>query len=353
MRVLIVATSATPGGIADQIRQRQHYRIDYLDLSQRFDTEYVDYNAIPDCGPARTIEETLRVDLRLALRVAQIVREHRYDTVVSMSERVGIPLSYVLDRSIKQIVIVHHPLSPIKLRVMCRLGVLRGCHRIITISQAEAAALRQALDLEPDQVHVLNTPVDTDFFRPRGSALPAAEPDHIESLGLSYRDYPTLIEAMRQLPHIPCHLRAGSAWVSGSAGYRRSAIPPNVSIKPYVHPRVLRDCYLQSRFIVVPLRSTTQWSAGCTSVQQAQAMGRAVIATALPGLSDYVRDRETGLLVEGGAPAALAAAIDELWRDPARAMAMGRRAQAWVQATFSLDKWLDDMTNLVGALELA
>jgi glycosyltransferase involved in cell wall biosynthesis len=353
MQILIVATSATLGGIADQIRQKQHYRIDYLDLSQRFATEYVDYNAISNCPPVRQIEETLRVDLRLALYVARLVCERRYDAVVSMSERVGIPLSYLLDRSVRQVVILHHPLSPLKLRMLRWFGVLRHCHRVVAISHAEAAALREALDLGPEQVQVLNTPVDTDFFQPLGPLPPATEPDHVESLGLSYRDYPTLLAAMRLLPHIPCHLRVGSAWVGGNAGIRRSAIPPNVTLKPFVHPRVLRDCYRLSRFIVVPLQPTTQWSAGCTSVQQAQAMGRAVIATALPGLSDYVRDRETGLLIAGGAPAALAEAINELWRHPAWTEAMGRRARAWVEETFSLDKWLDDMADLVCAMETA
>lgn len=152
---------------------------------------------------------------------------------------------------------------------------------------------------------------------------------------------------MRKLPHITCHLRVGSTWVHNKAGYDNETIPGNVHIEPYVHPSVLRDCYSESRFIILPIRQTTQWSAGCTSASQAQAMGKAVIATRNPGMPDYVLDGETGILVEGGNPAAMAEAIDYLWNNPEKADTMGRRAREWVQASLSLDRWLDNMANLL------
>jgi glycosyltransferase involved in cell wall biosynthesis len=293
------------------------------------------------------------MDFRLAQQVERVARSRGYDAVISLSERVGIPLSYALDRQIKHIVIMHHPLSPAKLRLLRKLRIPQRWDLTIAISHAEAAALRDALDLAPERIAVLHTPVDTRFFQPDRAAPAPDAPDYVQSLGLSYRDYPTLIRAMRMLPHIDCYLRAGSTWVQGRAGHEREALPANIHIKPYVHPSVLRDCYTQSRFIIVPLRQTTQWSAGCTSVQQAQAMGKAVIATRLLGLSDYVLDNETGILVEGGNPDALAQAISDLWNDPARVAAMGRRASDWIRTTFSLDRWLDDLATKVYSLDHA
>ncbi|MCS6911196.1 MAG: glycosyltransferase family 4 protein, partial [Anaerolineales bacterium] len=119
---------------------------------------------------------------------------------------------------------------------------------------------------------------------------------------------------------------------------------------PFVHPSVLRGVVRRSRFVVLPLQPGTQWAAGCTSVQIAQAMGKAVIATRLPGLEDYVAHGETGLLVPAKDPAALAAAIDRLWRNPAEAEQMGARGRQRMVAEFSLDQWLERWAGLIQTL---
>jgi hypothetical protein len=38
MRVLIVATNATPPGLSNEVRIGRHQRVDYLELAQRFRT---------------------------------------------------------------------------------------------------------------------------------------------------------------------------------------------------------------------------------------------------------------------------------------------------------------------------
>ena len=350
MRTLVVATATTPAHVEDEIRAAGHHRLDYMELSTRLGTEYIDYNRVRNGKSLRWVEEKLRMDIRQAMQAAHAVRQRRYEAVISLSERVGIPLGYMLGRHIKHAVIMHHPLSPSKIRLMRMLKLHRRWDMVIAISRAEAEALQKALGLEPDHVAVLNTPVDTKFYRPPEEAASEGEQDRIQSIGLSYRDYPTLIRAMRMLPHIPCHIRIGSSWVHNDASFENEALPDNVHIEPFVHPCVLRKCYAKGRFAVVPIRQSTQWSAGCTSVQQAQAMGKAVIATRMPGLSDYVLDGETGMLVEGSNPKALAEAIDYLWQNPEKASAMGRRGREWVDANFSLEQWVDDFAHLLGKL---
>jgi glycosyltransferase involved in cell wall biosynthesis len=85
-------------------------------------------------------------------------------------------------------------------------------------------------------------------------------------------------------------------------------------------------------------------------VQQAQAMGKPVVATHMPGLRDYVLDGETGMLVEEANPVALASAIDYLWGNAEVAAAMGRRARDWVEANFSLDRWVESVAALLNDL---
>ena len=62
----------------------------------------------------------------------------------------------------------------------------------------------------------------------------------------------------------------------------------------------------------------------------------AVVASRVGGLPEVVRDRETGLLVDN-APAAVAAAIGELARDPALARRLGQAGRRAVIENFTLD----------------
>lgn len=72
-------------------------------------------------------------------------------------------------------------------------------------------------------------------------------------------------------------------------------------------------------------------------IPQALAVGTPVIATLAGGSGDVVRDGETARLVPPGDAGALAGAILELLRDPARARAMARRGQQEILARHSLD----------------
>lgn len=286
------------------------------------------------------------MDIQQAFYAARLVRREGFDTVLSLSERVGIPLSLMLDRKIKHVVIMHHAMSAMKLRMMRALKIADRIDKIITISPAETAGLRAALNAPEGKVETLLTPVDVDFWQPQ-EAQPNGEAPHFLSLGLSYRDYPTLLRAMRSLTHVHGHIRAGSTWVAHRAGYEEERIPENIALKPYVHPSELRDVIARSRFVVVPIRNTTQWSAGCTSVQLAQAMGKAIITTRIPGLESYMRDGETGLLVDCGDVEGMRRAIDDLWQNPEKAEMMGRRGRELVQSTVSIDEWLKKLGSVL------
>jgi glycosyltransferase involved in cell wall biosynthesis len=350
--MLIVATSVTPAAFREEIASDKHPRLDYVELAARLGASYTDYNAVVRSPLARSIENRLRLDLQQAVQVGDEVRKHGHDVVASLSERVGIPLSFMLPQGVKHAIILVHPLSPQKLGLIRTLRVAARWDAAIVHSRAEAEVLRERLALDPDRVIPLHNSVDTRFFRPHEWLASDRGPDHILSAGLSYRDYPTLVQALRALPRVSCRIHAGSAWVANRSGLEGEAMPDNVRIHDRVQPSTLRERYARSRFVFVPIRETTQWSAGSTAVLEAQATGKAVIATRTPGMPDYVLDGETGLLVKGGSPGALTEAIDYLWNNPLRADTMGRRGREWVDATFSLDRWLDRFADVLTGLRI-
>jgi glycosyltransferase involved in cell wall biosynthesis len=77
------------------------------------------------------------------------------------------------------------------------------------------------------------------------------------------------------------------------------------------------------------------------SIREALACERPVVATAVEGMPELVRDGETGRLVPPRQPAALAAAITATLADPTAAQTMARAGRKRVEAYFSLAAKLD------------
>ena len=88
-------------------------------------------------------------------------------------------------------------------------------------------------------------------------------------------------------------------------------------------------------------------SFGLVALQAAQ-MGRPVIGSCIPGLSEVVRDGETGLLCPKDDAAAFAAAIASLVEQPVEAARMGRRARAHAQSAFPWDEHVTAYETLFG-----
>ena len=74
-----------------------------------------------------------------------------------------------------------------------------------------------------------------------------------------------------------------------------------------------------------------------------------VVATAVGGVPDIVRDGETGLLVAPGDPDALAAAVARIAADPAAARAMAARGRRHVEARFATEPCLARLGAVVDA----
>lgn len=79
---------------------------------------------------------------------------------------------------------------------------------------------------------------------------------------------------------------------------------------------------------------------------EAAAAAVPVVTTDVPGCRAAVRHGVTGLLVPPRDPAALAAAIDALLRDPQQARDMGRRGRAWMEREFDQEAIVDRMIEV-------
>jgi glycosyltransferase involved in cell wall biosynthesis len=82
---------------------------------------------------------------------------------------------------------------------------------------------------------------------------------------------------------------------------------------------------------------------------EAMERGRAVVASDVGGLPEIVEDGVTGIVVQPDDAEALAAALLELLRDPARAAAMGAAGRDRALAAFSQDRCTDRVEELYRA----
>jgi glycosyltransferase involved in cell wall biosynthesis len=91
---------------------------------------------------------------------------------------------------------------------------------------------------------------------------------------------------------------------------------------------------------------TSQVEAAGNVVLEAMSAGRPVICTDSGGPPEYVRHGETGYVVPGSDPAALAARLNELLDDPVRAQAFGARGREIAVAQYSYERMVSDVLRL-------
>jgi len=83
---------------------------------------------------------------------------------------------------------------------------------------------------------------------------------------------------------------------------------------------------------------------------EAGAMGKVIIASAVDGVPEVVKDGETGVLVPPRDSARLADEIVRLLGDEGRRARMGAAARRYIRETFSVDRQVDAHAALYGAL---
>lgn len=152
--------------------------------------------------------------------------------------------------------------------------------------------------------------------------------DHIFAGGNVLRDYASLVAAAALRPDLPFVLATSRLPddIERPDNVQAGLVPHNEFM------RLLRT----ARAVVVPLRPDLKRSAAQQTYLNAMRLGKPVIVTLTPGVANFIRDRETGLIVDGSVQG-FVDAIDWVL-DPANAAeiaAMAERARDEVNARFT------------------
>jgi len=296
-RTLMLVSTNIPSDLPEEIAQDRYPRTDFFELAKRLDADIISFEEI---GKATGWLEKLiarALGFPTALAWQGFCRRRQFDIVFTASESIGIPLAFLLKFSgaKKTHLMIAHRLTPPKKAFLWKLFKLHThVSTVFVYSSAQKDAVVNQLSTPAQKVVQIPFMADQQFFRPMPEI---AEKHQVCSVGLEWRDYPTLIKAAE---HLKCDVKiaAGSLWSKGKNEAEGSKVPPNVDVRKYKYPD-LRRLYADSKIVVIPLYET-DFQAGITSILEAMGMGKPVIVTKTAGQTDTIIDGETGLYVSPG-----------------------------------------------------
>jgi len=345
--LLSVATAALH---PDQLLDTQHLRyprVDYVELQRHLDAVTLDYMVYDQrrLGKLfRWLETQLRSDVFLA--ALSWWKSNGHFTVFTWSERAGIPFSAYqrFFPSGSRFVTMFQCWSPRQEFVIKSLNLFRWMDTIIVHCKSMQENLIR-LGAPAERVKIINYSIDQNFFAPLTDVKPVSKT--IMSVGEPRsRDYASLFEAVRGLPVTLKVAGFGHWYAREKKSPLPTSIPENVLMLDHLTQRELQKQYASSQFIVIPVCDLV-YSAGATASMEAGSMARAVIAFHSKGISDYIVDGETGILVNPGDVQTMREAIQYLVANPGEAKRMGENARQRILEEFRLEMYVGKIAEVL------
>jgi glycosyltransferase involved in cell wall biosynthesis len=330
-RVCMLVSANAGVNVREEVRRGLRPRSEFLVLEERYGVKVLDWSRLGVSGGRRSFARSLR-HVGAALRSLD-----SYDVVFSDGEHVGIPMALAMlatSRSRPHLVVGHNVLRSSKRHLIRMLARDKAISCIVVHSREQLHRLTAEVGLSPTRVTFIPYGIDTDFWRP----LPVEEEALVLSPGRERRDHHTLSEACQGLRETV--FITGASAHSPHAKHREPVAWPSNFARGAVDYAKLRDLYARSRVVVIPLLDSG-FAAGITTLLEAMAMGKAVVVTGTPAMTEVVQEDKTALVVRPGDPGQMQQAIRYLIAHPEVRERMGQRARKVVGQQYSLDVFVE------------
>ena len=359
-RVLLTVSGVIPRDVHEQIARGERPEADYVAMAQEFGADVVDYSVARERNGrfGRILEKIGGPNLLLAWDCFK-QRDH-YQVVFTDGEQVGLPLAlfFKFARKRPTHLMIGHILSvPKKMRLMDLLQLYKQIDKFFVYATRQKEFIEDRWDVPAERVIFTPFMVDAEFFHPDRApgdsaivpALRRNDSPVICSVGLEFRDYPTLLAAVEDLD-VQVVIAAASPWSKREDSTAGQEIPGNVTVSRFTQYE-LRDVYAESAFVVMPLYEN-EFQAGVTTLLEAMAMQKAVICSQTAGQTDVISNNEDGLYVPPEDADALRQAIVSLLDRPEEAERMGQNGRKRIEEYMSLACYVKRLnTHVQGALE--
>ena len=223
------------------------------------------------------------------------------------------------------------------------------------VLQAQAVAADRVVAVSPlvadwvarhtgagDRLRVVANGVNVDRIRPAAEA-PRREPPVVVFVGTlkPWHGIETLIEAAA-LARAPWQVRiVGDGPLAAALRGQAETLGVHVHFTGAVPPELIGAHLADASIAVAPYPASEDHYFSPLKIYEYAAAGLPVVASAVGQVPQIVGDGRTGVLVPPSDPGALAAAIDALVADPARARRLGQAGRARAASEHSWDRVLD------------
>ena len=260
-------------------------------------------------------------------------RRRQYDVVLSLNERVGVPLAVLLNAARTR---PGHVCSARSLSAGARrlpwtlLQAHRGLDTVFVHAQGQQDFAEDQLGFPCENLALIPPALDEHFYRP--ALGPSSLENQVGVVGWEGRDYATLAQALDGVPDLGVGLAA-----SPPTPHALGALSGRATVRPD-SPAERRALLARSLFVAVPLRDA-DFPVGVGAILEGMAMGKAVIATRTHGQAEAIIEGVTGLSVAPGDVAGWRQALARLRDDAALRERLGHNARRWVEENATLERW--------------
>lgn len=175
-------------------------------------------------------------------------------------------------------------------------------------------------------------------FPVAAQTLPSARHgEYVYSAGWAHRDWTTLVAALG-ISDLPAVVAPG--------GRSLGAVPRRVRVIDMPPPDEGRALAAGAMCVAVAMEDT-HLPAGPLVLLDAMAMGKAVVASDVNGVRDYIVDGVTGLLVPPGDPQAMAAALMRVSADPMLRERLGHGARREATESLTPERFWERLDEIV------
>ena len=270
-------------------------------------------------------------------------RRHDYDCVIAAQQIMGMFLGLL-----KLITFSNSPHVFILTAIIIErrnpvLETLRRCFIAISLkrvnhigfmSNAYQRFMQERFNLSEAQLVHLKYPLA--FVKNHRGFIPDS---YLYSVGLSYRDFPTLMAAAKKCSK-KFVLATTDAFLKGLT------IPDNVTVYRNTFGIAAEELMEQSAAVIFPLERTTSPAAEGTLLN-AMCYGKPVIVTRTITTEEYIEDGKNGFLVPVQDPDAIVAAIHSIFSHPRKADEVGRQARQTVMENHSMDLYAKKIADII------
>jgi glycosyltransferase involved in cell wall biosynthesis len=303
------------------------------------------------------VKKHVGLDVSSQRQVISILNKTKPAVILLHSVNLIVPVFYYqLGKKARLIAVEHQPNHlKTKLEWIWSLLLMRLAARVVFLTDLYRSQMKEKLGMffNDKKVHVVNNGININLFKPLGAEASTISPDFkIGMLArlMATKDHSTLIRSFKLLlqnnntgGQLQLHIAGeGEEKVALEKLVEELELTDSVYFRGMIAEAGTVD-FLNELDIYVHASLGETMS---TSIMQAMACRKPVVASDVMGINNMIKDNNTGILVPAKDPSAMADAVANLLNDPVKSGTLAKNAFDFAVANYSNRRMLENYKSL-------